>query len=319
MAKITVITTILNEERTIGEYLDSLFQQSKLPNEIVIVDGGSNDNTLSVIGQKHNEHILHIKDIPIKVKIKKGNRSVGRNYAVSESSGDIILCADGDNILDVDWVKEMVKAFTKDTDVVAGYYKGMPRNIFEKCLTPYVLVMPDKVNPKEFLPASRSLGFTKKIFEKVGGFPQDYSHNEDYVFAHALKHAGAKIVFAKDAIVFWRPRATLKSAYTMFYRFALGDAEAGIYRKKVLAIYARYIIAFVLLCASFILPSRSLFLVEVFFLILYIVWAIFKNYRYVKHYQAFYFLPLLQFTSDIAVLRGTTTGILNRWDTQKTQ
>ena len=47
--KISFITTVFNEEKTIRAFFDSLFSQSKLPDEIVIVDGGSNDNTIAIL------------------------------------------------------------------------------------------------------------------------------------------------------------------------------------------------------------------------------------------------------------------------------
>ena len=45
--------------------------------------------------------------------------------------------------------------------------------------------------------------------------------------------------------------------------------------------------------------------------LVYTLWAIGKNYRYVKHWQALYILPLLQITADIAVLSGTAIGLLD--------
>ena len=97
--------------------------------------------------------------------------------------------------------------------------------------------MPDKVNPDNFLPATRSIAFTKSIWKKVGGFDEKYSHNEDYVFANKLKESNAKIVFAKDAVVHWLPRNSFKQAFVMFFRFALGDAESNLWRSKVLLLY----------------------------------------------------------------------------------
>ena len=47
--KATFITTVYNEETSVKEFLDSLFSQSKLPDEIIIVDGGSSDRTVAEI------------------------------------------------------------------------------------------------------------------------------------------------------------------------------------------------------------------------------------------------------------------------------
>lgn len=311
--KISFITTIYNEEKTIKLFLESLNGQSQQPHEIIIVDGGSTDETLSIISS------FTFLNSKTKIIAKKGNRAVGRNEAIMAAAGEIIVCSDSGNILDKNWIKNITKPFhDKDVDVCAGYYKGKVENVFQKCVIPYAFVMPDKLNPKTFLPATRSVAFTKKIWEKVGGFDENLSHNEDYAFAHALKNANANIVFAKNAIVYWMPRNTLKSAYIMFLRFAYGDAEARIIRPKVVFIFMRYIMALlILICALFLKSSIMLIILFILFF-LYILWAIWKNYRYINDWKGVYYLPLLQLTSDAAVIIGTTQGIFMAWDTKKT-
>lgn len=314
--KITFITTVYNEEHTISAFLTSLNRQSKQPDEIVIVDGGSSDKTVFAV----SNFKFKVSKNRIKILSKKGNRSVGRNEAIRQATGDIIVCSDSGNILDRDWIKHIVQPFIdKNIDVVAGYYEGKAENSFQKSLIPYALVMPDKVDRDAFLPATRSVSFTKKIWQKVGKFDEKLSHNEDYAFAHALKKSEAKMVFAKDAIVYWLPRNTFKDAYIMFLRFAYGDAESGIIRPKVILVFVRYIIWFMLLYAATSLQSVLLFEVFVLTFLLYVIWAILKNYKYVNQLQGLYYLPLLQLTADGAVLSGTIQGVFKVWDTKKTQ
>jgi hypothetical protein len=43
----------------------------------------------------------------------------------------------------------------------------------------------------------------------------------------------------------------------------------------------------------------------------YILWSINKNYKYVRNPLGFLYLPILQFTSDIAVLSGMSVGFIN--------
>jgi glycosyltransferase involved in cell wall biosynthesis len=305
--KISFITTVFNEEENILKLLESLKKQTKRPDEIIICDGGSTDNTLSAIS--NFQFLPASRQVPtsnqqIKVLFKKGNRSVGRNEAIKNATGDIIVCSDAGCILDKDWVKNIVEPFkNKNIDVVAGYYKGLSKNIFQKCLVPYVLVMPDRLNSQNFLPASRSMAFRKKVWEESGGFPEQFSDNEDYVFARILKGIGARIVFVKEATVSWMPRKNLTEAFIMFYRFAKGDSQAGIIRPKVILIFVRYLIATIL----FAWNTYALLLL----LIVYLEWSVQKNYRYAKDIRAVGILPILQILSDIAVLSGTVRGILN--------
>lgn len=301
--KTSFIATVLNEEENIVDLLTSIFTQTKLPDEVIIVDGGSRDKTIS--------KILSFKNI--KLIRKKGNRSVGRNEAIKSSRGDIILISDAGCILDKNWVENITSPFNdKEVDVVAGYYSTKSDSVFEKCLTPYVLVMPDKINEKNFLPASRSMALRKKVWKKAGGFPKKYSHNEDYVFAKRLKEENFNIVFRKNAKVFWKPRKNLIEASKMFFRFALGDAQAKILRPKVVLLFLRYVLGVALVVL--LLLSNSIFILNLICLILtlYILWAILKNYKYVKKWQAYFILPMIQLTADLSVISGTIWGTLKK-------
>ena len=70
--KISLITTLYNEEITIAIFLNSIFQQTKLPDEIIIVDGGSSDATVERI--KKHKSSSKAKKIKITVLTKKGNK-----------------------------------------------------------------------------------------------------------------------------------------------------------------------------------------------------------------------------------------------------
>lgn len=308
--KVSFVTTVLNEEKSVKFLLSSLTHQSKKPDEIIIVDGGSKDETVKII----REFALSIKSkefiSKFRLIIKKGNRAVGRNTGIEKAKGQIIALSDSGCVLDRDWLRNIIKPFKdQSTEVVAGYYKGLAVSVFQECLVPYVLVMPDRVNPKSFLPSARSMAIRKYVWKKEGGFPQEFSSNEDYVFSRKLKKGGRKIVLRKNAIAYWFPRENIVQAFLMFFKFAVGDASAGVLRPKAILTMVRYILVLWILTYSFYL--NPFFMLELFsyILVLYIVWSVWKNYRYVKKPGAFLFLPLIQFTSDLAVISGTVIGL----------
>lgn len=309
--KLTFITTVLNENHSIGGLLSSLIKQTRFPDEIIIVDGGSNDKTVKIV--KSYEDKLSKTGINLKIFVKKGNRSVGRNQAIKAASGDILVCSDSGCVLDKNWIAEITEPFKeKDTDVVAGYYEGVSNNVFQKCVIPYALVMPNQIDPANFLPATRSMAFRKTVWKKIGGFDEKLSHNEDYDFARKIKKQSFKIAFARNAVVYWSPPNNIKKAFIMFFRFAYGDAEAEIYRPKAILIILRYLIGLILIKAALLLNSTFLFIFVYVLIINYLLWAILKNYWYVKKLEALVILPILQFTSDLAVIFGTALGSLKR-------
>ena len=161
---------------------------------------------------------------------------------MSKTKADIIAFTDAGCIPESDWLVELIKPFsTPGVEVVSGYYRGLPENVFQKCLVPYVLVMPDQIKG-EFFPSTRSMAMRKG----VGLFDEKLEHNEDYAFAHTLKKKGLEFYFAPQAVVDWKPRKDFKSAAWMFLRFAIGDAQAGILRPKVKLLFLRYYLFFFL-------------------------------------------------------------------------
>lgn len=297
--KISVVITVLNEQKTILFLLKSLALQSKKPNEVIIVDGGSTNNTLSVIPNKKTKFEL-LK--------KMGNRAVGRNEGIRKASHEIIAITDAGCILDKHWLKEITDPFnSSDVEVVSGYYKIQANSVFEQCVGVYSLVMPKSIHSQEFLPSSRSMALRKNVWRQAGEFPEQSSLNEDYVFARKLQKLHKKICFAKNAIVYWAPRNNIKDTFFMFYQFARGDAQALLFRPKVAMIFLRYLLGIMLFMSA--LRNHDVFLFIILLFMTYVGWSIFKNYTYIKRWEAIYILPMLQLLSDIAVILGTIHGL----------
>ena len=299
---VSVIATVLNEAETIADLLLGLEKQTIAPKAIIIADGGSTDQTLSILKSWQTT-----KRLPLQIIEIKGNRSVGRNAAIAESPTELIAITDAGCIPKKDWLEELVKTQQlTGAQVVAGYYEGKPKTDLQTAMIPYALVMPDRVDPENFLPATRSMLLTKKVFQAAGQFDESLSDNEDYAFAHQLKKV-AKIAFTDSAVVKWRPPRDLAQFARMIYRFARGDAQAGLWRPKVIFIFGRYAFVLILLLFYCLVYSWAIFAISVVLFGIYATWAIMKNFRYAK--KAWYWLPVLQVVSDLAVMVGTMAGV----------
>lgn len=308
MVKTTFITTVLNEEKSLKKFLNSLNSQTISPDEIIIVDGGSKDNTLKII----KSHKFKIKKNNIKILLKRGNRSVSRNFAIKHAKNEIILCSDAGCILDKFWVEKIKAPFSKKIDVSSGYYKPLFSNTFEKALSAYTCVMPNKIDPSTYLPSSRSIAFRKSSWKKVGGYPEWLDTCEDLFFARELKRENQKFSLQKFAIVFWPQRKNIWEAFKQFFSYAKGDGKALYVRKNTPYLFIRYILGAMLVSYAFLSERYELYFMALIFLIAYVLWAIKKNYEYVKSLTAIIYLPLFQFISDIAVILGFLVGLYER-------
>jgi glycosyltransferase involved in cell wall biosynthesis len=304
--KLSLVITIFNEESTLDSLFESLRQQTLAANEIIIVDGGSKDNSLKIIKDWQKKSYFKNK---LKYFSKKGNRSVGRNFGIKKSKNKWIAITDAGCIPEKSWLKELsLKQKVTKALVIAGYYFGIAKNSFEEAVVPYVLVMPDKINKNDFLPATRSMLIEKNTWKKLGGFDESLNHNEDYDFAKKIEKGNIKRSFTQKAKVGWLPRKNLTSFFIMILRFAYGDAEADIFRPKILLIFVRYLMA-ILLSLLIIFKNQGFVFIPILFFI-YSIWAIMKNKKYVPN--GWLWLPVLQIYSDIAVMIGTISGSVKK-------
>ncbi|MBD8512230.1 glycosyltransferase [Photobacterium sp. CAU 1568] len=204
--KFSLIFTVFNEEESISYFLESLLKQSVLPDEIVIVDGGSTDSTVKIIYDKLQtiNTLKLIVDETCNKKHSKGPIARGRNVAIEATTSDVILVTDAGCELESDWCKSMMNSFKQGADIVAGIYSARVKNQFQSYLAD--VFCPDFKqfdNPKSFLPSSRSLGFKKELWRKVGGYPENSYTAEDTKFILNLYEETERVVIEHNALVYW--------------------------------------------------------------------------------------------------------------------
>jgi len=289
--KTSFITTVLNEEKNIKGLLDSLDKQTQKPSEVIIVDAGSTDKTISII-KKYPK-----KSFPIKLIIKKGlNRSQARNLAVSKANHNLIAASDAGCVLDENWLKRIIEPLeNKSIDSVAGFYHVQTKTIFQKCVAPFVAVMPDKFDVEKFLPSSRSIAFRKTAWQKAGKYPENFNYCEDLIFAVNLKQ-NTNMVVKSSAIVYWHQAANLVQFFKQIKNYAQGDMKAK-YRPHLKKIYLRFL-------------SYLIFIFFPSFLLFYLFYPIFKHFHYIKHPLAFFYLPVIQITLDLAIISGVVKYLI---------
>ena len=82
--KISVVIPTYNSSAYICKTLESVYKQTKLPYEIVIVDDGSKDQTVTVIQKYIRQHVKVFDNVRIYQQENKG-AGAARNYAISKA------------------------------------------------------------------------------------------------------------------------------------------------------------------------------------------------------------------------------------------
>lgn len=304
--KTSVCITVLNEFSNVGFLIDSLCFQTKVPDEIVIVEAGSTDGTIKKIKALKKTRLIISKGATI---------ARGRNIAVRNAKYPIIAMTDAGCICDKNWLKNITKPFEEPkTQVVAGFYKMSGESSFQKALKPFMGIMPDEFEEDNFLPSTRSIAFKKTTWKKLGGFNEKFDRaGEDTDFNRKIINENIEIVRVKKAIVNWEISNNLISAIKKFFFYSKGDVQSGNYftshNIKVMTVFVRYSVFLPLLLSSLIYTP----LVVIFVLIfgLYLIWSVYKHHKFVTGWKAWGYTAIIQIASDFAVMAGFLSGT---WD-----
>lgn len=135
--KVSICITIYNEESSITALIDSLLSQTKKPDEIIIVDGGSSDKTVEIV--RHYQK----KDKRIKLVVEPGGIAHGRNTAIELAKYPIIASIDAGCVAKNDWLAKITEPFiNKKIGLVAGFYKMAARNSLQQAMSVFHGVPP---------------------------------------------------------------------------------------------------------------------------------------------------------------------------------
>jgi len=308
--KVSLICTIKNEESSIRELLDSILSQSRLPDEVVIVDGGSTDRTVEIINSYIGKCDL------IKLIVKKGaNIAEGRNIAIKNAKYDVIASTDAGCRLDKDWLKNLLKKFREQTDIVSGCYLPDARTTFEKVIAEISSLKLGDLTAENFLPSNRSIAFKKLVWQELGGFPENIKRADDTWFDLEAKRRGKKFEIAKDAIVYWRCRRNLKELIKTTFL----DVESDILGKVRPLRYFRFYLfqiftVMVMLLLAIIYKSVFIFITIILLGLVYYLIS-FGCLKYKKKIRLNFTLPLyfvVIVSSHLSVVSGIICGMFKK-------
>jgi cellulose synthase/poly-beta-1,6-N-acetylglucosamine synthase-like glycosyltransferase len=309
--KVSVAITVLNEAGHLPRLLESLAVQTRQPDEVIICDGGSTDQTLEVLAAWQASGRL-----PMSVLLQPGNISQGRNVAIAKATGEIIAVTDAGVRLSPQWLEKLTAPFADErVYAVAGFFVPDPQSVFETAMGATVLPELREIKAARFLPSSRSVAFRKKVWAAVGGYPEWLDYCEDLIFDLRIYKKYGPFIFAPDALVYFRPRSSLRDFFIQYYRYARGDGKADLWRMRHAIRYLTYLVAMPIigLAGATVHPA---------WLALYLLalpgmfwpgWRrlcrIGKELGTAHKLQAALWVPIIRITGDVAKMIGYPVGV----------
>jgi len=313
--RISVVVPVRNEADSIRDLLDSLLSQTRLPTEIVITDGGSNDGTPEIIeGYVRQGNPVRL----IREKLALPGR--GRNLAAAQASSEWLAFIDAGIRPEADWLAALSKrAEAEGADVVYGAWEPVVDNFFKKCAAIAYLPPPARNGDSFIRPRFLASALMRRVvWESAGGFPEHLRSAEDIVFMNNIERGNFRVVSAPDALVHWQIQSTLWRTFKRFRTYARNNMRAGLWRQWQAAVFKRYGLLLVSVLPAIVLGSRWLIVPLVLWLSMLTARAVVAIRRNRACYPAGIFQNLARMivivgllaTLDTATLIGTLQWLL---------
>jgi glycosyltransferase involved in cell wall biosynthesis len=176
---VSAIITGYNYARFLPTAIESVLEQTRVPDEIIVVDDGSTDDTAEVVRRYAGKGVRYVYR-------QNGGAGAARNTGLRESSGDLIAFLDGDDR----WLPEKIALqmahFERHPSV--GIVTGSECQVYESGHVPYYLHR-KPVGAASFYPwilVENTLGnpslvlIKRECFDRVGLFDEGLPLGQDW-------------------------------------------------------------------------------------------------------------------------------------------
>jgi glycosyltransferase involved in cell wall biosynthesis len=225
--KVSVVVPVKNEADSIECLMSSVAGQTRRPDEMIIVDGGSEDGTPELVEEWVSRRSL--SDWARVVRVDEATPGKGRNIGVASARYNWIAFTDAGIRVEQPWLERLIEVAERDDqiDVVYGSYEPVTETLFERCAA-LAYVAPKELRAGQWMrgPVVPSSLIRREVWEGVGGFP-DLRAAEDLIFMEAIERKGYKIARAPQAVVWWRIPPTLSDVFRRFALYSLHNVRIG--------------------------------------------------------------------------------------------
>ncbi len=229
--QLCIVIPVRNEGKHLGQTLDQVYLQDFPMDtlEVVVVDGGSEDDTRQVAESYKNRFgSLKVLDNPRRFA------SAGKNIGIKNSSAPYLLFLNGHTYIpSKNFLSDIIGVFeSSEADCLCRPRPLTPPDIneFERavavCRGSFLGHDPGSVAYSDFEgfadPTSSGAVYRREVFERVGLFDEEFDICNDVDFNHRVKVQGLKSFISPKLKVFLYPRSTIQLLWRHMNRIGMG-------------------------------------------------------------------------------------------------
>lgn len=220
--KYSVIVPVYNRVDEVDDLLRSLAAQRGGDFEAIIIEDGSTIPCGETV-EKYRDAL----DVKYHYKENEG-RSIARNYGLERATGDYMIFFDSDCVIPPDYFIKLDKALAdRPLDCFGGpdaadeSFSDTQKAI-NYSMTSFLTtggIRGGKVQLERFTPRSFNMGYSRRVYEKVGGFREMFS--EDIDMSTRVRQAGFTIGLIREAFVYHKRRVDFAKFLRQVYVFGM--------------------------------------------------------------------------------------------------
>jgi len=333
--KIAVIVPCRNEVANISECIDAIYN-SNVPESyeisVFVVDGKSNDGTLTVLQELKLEH----KSLEVIVNVNQLTPFAFNLGIFAGNGNDYFQIIGARQIIDSNYIAKAVQTCEENKSIwcVGGrvenvFLNDTGRVIAKAMETPFGMGLGNfrTLEKSDFVDTVGTPMYPKFVFEKIGYFDENLIRNQDDDFNYRVTNAGGKIYYNNDISLKYYVRGNYNSLWKQFFQYGYWKVYVNKKHKAVTTLRQLIPPLFIVyLFLLFFTPFFSTFTAGIFGLpfITYILMAIYFSNKVSKEDKEIGFLdilltfPILHISYGLGYLKGIWTFfVLNQQPCEK--
>lgn len=218
--RFSVIIPVYNRPDEIADLLESLSRQTVKNFEVVITEDGSTVPCRDVV-----ERFKGSVDVRYLVQENEG-RSPARNNSMANSRGDYFVFFDSDCVIPADYFEKLTDRLDRQPvdcyggpDAAHESFTDVQKAI-SFAMTSFLTtggIRGGRHRMEKFTPRTFNMGFSREVYERVGGFREMFS--EDIDMSRRISDAGFSVELIRDVPVYHKRRVSLTKFFRQVHTF----------------------------------------------------------------------------------------------------